>query len=115
MAFDPKLIPFFDGTDSGQLVVEWVEKAELVCWLSGVKNIKCVVLMRLLGGAYAVYQQLSEEKKADFVCIKNVLYTAFSLNPEMAYKQFARAACVRGKWLMLSWQSYARLRFSSEV
>ena len=63
MAFDPKLIPLFDGTDAGQSVVEWVEKAELVCRLSGVKHIECVVPMRLSGGAYAVYQQLSEEKR----------------------------------------------------
>ena len=35
MAFDSKLIPLFDGTDAGQSVVEWVEKAELVCRLSG--------------------------------------------------------------------------------
>ena len=89
MAFDPKLIPLFDGTDTGQLVVEWVEKAELVRRLSGVKNIECVVPVRLLGGAYTVYQQLSEEKRADFACIKDVLYTAFSLNPVTAYKQFA--------------------------
>ena len=68
---------------------EWVEKAELVCQLSRVKNIECVVPMRLLGGMYAVYQQLSEEKRADFACIKDVLYTAFALNPVMAYKQFA--------------------------
>ena len=40
MAFDPKLIPLFDGTDAGQSVVEWVEKAELVCRLSGVKHIE---------------------------------------------------------------------------
>ena len=54
MAFDPKLIPLFDRTDSGQLVVEQVEKAELVCRLSGVKNVECVVLMYLSGGAYSV-------------------------------------------------------------
>ena len=89
MAFNPKLIPLFDGTDSGQLVVEWVEKAELVCRLSGVKNIECVVPMRLSGGAYAFYQQLSKEKRANFACIKDVLYTAFTLNPMMAFKQFA--------------------------
>ena len=41
-----------------------------------------------LGGAYAVYQQLSE-KRADFACIKDVLYTAFALSPVTAYKQFA--------------------------
>ena len=89
MAFDPKLIPLFDGTDAGQSVVEWVEEAELVCRLSGVKHIECVVPMRLSGGAYAVYQQLSEEKRADFACIKDVLYTAFALSPVTAYKQFA--------------------------
>ena len=44
--------------------------------------------MRLSGGAYAVYQQLSEEKRADFASIKDVLYTAFALSPVMAYKQF---------------------------
>ena len=41
------------------------------------------------GGACAVYQQLSEEKRADFACIKDVLYTAFALSPVTAYKQFA--------------------------
>ena len=69
-------------------MVEWVEKAELVCRLSGVKNVECVVPMHLSGGAYAVYQQLSEEKRADFACIKDILYTAFALNPVTAYKQF---------------------------
>ena len=97
MAFDPKLIPLFDGTDPGQSVVEWVEKAELVCRLSGVKNIECVVPMRLSGGACAVYQQLSEEKWAEFACIKDVLYTAFALNPVMAYKQFAASRLRPGK------------------
>ena len=87
--FDPKLIPLFDGTDPQQSVIEWVEKAELVCQLSRVKNIECVVPMSLSGGAYAVYQQLSEEKRADFACIKDILYIAFALNPMTAYKQFA--------------------------
>ena len=89
MAYEPKLIPLFNGTDAGQSVVEWVEKAELVCRLSGVKNIECVVPMRLSGDGYAVYQQLSEEKRADFACINDVLYTAFALSPVTAYKQFA--------------------------
>ena len=66
-----------------------MEKAELVCWLSGVKNTECVVPMHLSGGAYAVYQQLSEEKRVDFACIKDVLYTAFALSPVTAYKEFA--------------------------
>ena len=91
MASDPKLIPLFD---SGQSVVEWVEKAELVCRLCRVKNIEFVVPMCLSGGAYAVYLQLSEEKRADFARIKDVLYTAFALNPVTAYKQFA-VRCLR--------------------
>ena len=84
------MISHFDGTDARQSVVKWVEKAELVCRLSEVKNIECVVPMRLLGGgAYAVYQQQSEEKRADFAYIKDVLYIAFALSPLTAYKQFA--------------------------
>ena len=94
MAFDPKLIPLFDVTDPRQSVVEWVKKAELVCRLSRVKNIECVVPMCLLSGTYAVYQKLNEEKRADFTGIKDVLYTAFALNPVMAYKQFA-VCCLR--------------------
>ena len=38
---------------------------------------------------FTFYQQLSEEKRADFACIKDVLYTAFALSPVTAYKQFA--------------------------
>ena len=49
MVFDPKLIPLFEGTNAGQLVVEWVEKAELVCRLSGVKIIECMVPKSLSG------------------------------------------------------------------
>ena len=63
-----------------------------MCRLSGVKNIECVVPMCLSGGAYAVYQQLSEEKRADLACIKD---TVFSLNPMTSYKQFAaRRLCL---------------------
>ena len=72
-------------------MVEWVEKTELVCRLSRVKNIESVVLMRLWGGAYAVYQQLSEEKRADFACIKDFLYTAFGENMTWARMYFQPA------------------------
>ena len=114
---NPKLILLFDGTDAGQSVVERVEKAELVCRLCGAKNLECVVPMRLSGGTYAVYQQLNEEKRGDFACIKDVLYTAFALSPVTAYKQFAarRAVCVWEKRWMSFWRSYAGSQLSSEV
>ena len=70
-----------------QSIIEWIEKVELICQLSDVKCIGCVVPMHLSGGAYVVYQQLSEEKKSDFTCIKNTLYTAFTLNFVTALKQ----------------------------
>ena len=89
MAFDLKHISLFDGSDSGQLIVEWFEKAELICRLSGVKHIECVVPMHLSSGTYAVYQQLSKEKHTDIECIKTTLYTAFALDPFATLKQFA--------------------------
>lgn len=49
---------------------------------------ECVVPMRLTGGAYAVYQQLADEKKTDFACIKRALFTAFALDPVTAWKEF---------------------------
>ena len=44
--------------------------------------------MRLSGGVYAVYQQLSEDKRRDFACIKSALYTAFALDSVSAWKEF---------------------------
>ena len=58
--FDLKLIPEFVGSTP---VHDWVEKAEQHCLLSGVKNIEHVIPLRLSGGAFTVYQQLSAEKK----------------------------------------------------
>lgn len=86
--FDPKLIPLFDGSDSDLCVQEWIEKVELICRLSGVQRIECVLPMRLSGGAYAVYQQLSEDERRDFACIKSALFTAFALDSVSAWKEF---------------------------
>ena len=45
--FDPKLIPFFDSKDSNLSLREWIEKIELICQLSGIKCIECIVPMYL--------------------------------------------------------------------
>lgn len=66
---DIKLIPEFNGTTS---VLEWVEKFKLTYCLSRVKAIEHVIPLRLTGGAFAVYQQLSD-KKEDPARIKVVL------------------------------------------
>ena len=86
--FDLKLIPEFSGADPSQSIVEWIEKAELVCRLCSVRKIECVVPMRLTGGAFAVYQQLSEDGKRDYGYIKDALLTAFAMDSCAAYAQF---------------------------
>ena len=88
LRFDPKLIPLFDDKDSDLSVQKWIEKAELIYQLSGVKCIECIVPMCLSGGAYAVYQQLSINKRRDFSCIKSALNMAFALDSVSAWKEF---------------------------
>ena len=74
---------------------EWIEKAELICQLSGVKCIERVVSMHLSEVAYAVYQQLSEDKRRDFACIKSILDMAFALDSVSAWKTLmARKLCL---------------------
>ena len=109
MTFNPKLIPLFDGSDYGQSIVEWFEKVELICRLSGVKHVKCIVSKRLSGSAYAVYQQLSKEKCADIDCIKKTLYTAFALDPFVSWKQFAARHLRPGKTVDVFWAELCRL------
>lgn len=45
--------------------------------------------MRLTSDTYAVYQQLSEERKNDFSCIKEeALYMAFAADSFAVYERF---------------------------
>lgn len=84
---DLRLIPEFDGSGSAP-VGEWWEKAELVCKLREVKHLEKVIPLRLTGGAFAVYQQLSNETKADAAKIKEELLSAFAQDSFLAYEQF---------------------------
>uniref|UniRef100_A0A5S6QT68 CCHC-type domain-containing protein n=1 Tax=Trichuris muris TaxID=70415 RepID=A0A5S6QT68_TRIMR len=83
--FDLKLIPEFDGS---QPVSEWIEKFELVCELCGVTDLASVLPLRLTGGAFAVYQQLSQDDRKKVEKIKEVLLNAFALDRFIAYKRF---------------------------
>lgn len=82
-----RLIPEFGGGGS-QDVVEWLDKAELVCELRGISKPETVIPLRLTGGAFAVYQQLTSADKKDFEKIKRALYTAFAADSFLAYEQF---------------------------
>jgi len=82
-----RLIPEFGGGGS-QDVVEWLDKAGLVCELRGILRPETVIPLRLTGGAFAVYQQLPPDDKKDFGKIKQALYTAFAADSFVAYEQF---------------------------
>ena len=86
--FDVRLIPEFSGAVTDMPIVEWVENVELVCELFAMKNVECVLPLRLQGGAFAVYRQLSAEQKADAEQIKQALITAYAADAFNAYDQF---------------------------
>ena len=86
--FDLKLILEFDGSASGPSIIKWMEKAELVCKMCQVKHMELIIPLRLMGGAFTVFQQLKEEDKRDFERIKAALYTAFAVDGFMAFDQF---------------------------
>ena len=87
--FDLKLIPEFNGSTP---VLDWVEKVELHCLLSGVKSIEHVIPLRPSDGAFAVYQQLSAEEKQSYERIKAARYKAFAIDPATAWEQFEARA-----------------------
>lgn len=80
-----RLIPEFGG---GADVVEWLEKAALVCELRGISRPETVIPLRLTGGAFAVYQQLPPDDKRNVEKIKHALFTAFAADSFSAYEQF---------------------------
>ena len=64
---------------------KWKEKAELVCKMCQVKHIGFIIPLRLIGGAFTVFQQLNEEDKRDFDQIKATLSTAFATDGFMTF------------------------------
>ena len=84
---DLRLIQEFSG-DGSVNVIEWLEKAELVCALRGITRLEAVLPLRLTGGAFAVYQQLTAEDKDDSGKIKFALKTAFAVDAFTAYELF---------------------------
>ena len=86
--FDVRLIPEFSGAATDMPIVEWIENVELVCELCAMKNVECVLLLRLRGVAFAIYRLLSAEQKADTEQIKQALITVDATDAFNAYDQF---------------------------
>ena len=70
---DLKLIPKFDSSMS--------EKVELTFCLCRLKQVKQVIPLQQTGGALNIYQQLSNNKKANVGLTKAALYKAFTMDP----------------------------------
>ena len=85
--FDLKFTPEYNGTTS---VVDWLERVDLISKVSGVDKVEQVIPLRLAGGAFDVYQQLSDADKTNVTQVKAALHRAFALGPCEAYKQFSR-------------------------
>ena len=86
--FDVRLIPEFSGAATDMSIIKWVKNVELVCELCTMKNVECVLPLRLRSGALAIYRQLSAEQKADAEQINQALITAYATDAFNAYNQF---------------------------
>ena len=79
-------------------VVDWIEGVELTHSLCGLKQVELVILLRLTG-ALDVYQQLSDNEKANVGLTKAALYKVFVMDPCTAYKCLTTQTLVAGKTL----------------
>ena len=102
-----RLIPEFSG-DPTHNVVEWLEKAELVCKVHGIAQLESVIPLRLTSGAFAVYQQLADADKRNSGKTTKALRTAFADNSFTAYEQFVTRRLQPGETVDV-FLAYARI------
>jgi hypothetical protein len=76
---------------------EWIRKVELVAKLQSIDELERFIPLFLTGGAFAVYESLSEEQKGDYKKLKAVLLKAFSLSRSTAYEQFVNRRLLPGE------------------
>ena len=91
---DLKLIEVYDGTTD---IVEWIAKVDLVAGIRNIKDVALVIPLRLSGGAFSVYSQLSEAGKRSADKIKAALKVAFASDSFTAYDEFRRRELGRGE------------------
>ncbi|GAB1600773.1 hypothetical protein Ahia01_000355400 [Argonauta hians] len=96
-AFDLRLIQTFSGDKDDLTISEWLENVEMVCRLTDVTKLECVLALRLKGRALKVYHQLSTEDKKDANKIKKALEKVFGTDPFVAYNQFVRRTLQPGE------------------
>ena len=72
-------------------MAEWLEKLDLVCKLRG--DVASVIPLRLTGGAFVVYLQLSEADWKSTEEVKKTLLAAFAVDLQKIHQQ--ETACWR--------------------
>ena len=82
--FDVRIIDPFDGTGD---VVAWHTQTTLLCEYRGV-SVSEVIPMRLKGGAFAVWSQLSAADRRSADAVKNALFAAFAMDDYAAHTAF---------------------------
>ena len=87
---------YVDYNTSGEFSI-WVEKLELVAQLQSIKDKLKFLPLFLSGPAFAVYQQLADDVKADFDKLKKELTTAFSTNAFSSYDQLRNRMLLEGE------------------
>jgi len=85
------IIKLFDG--SGDFF-EWVQKFELVAKLKKVNELESFLPLFLSGGAFLVYQGLSDKAKSDYSQLKQALLEAFSIDAYSAYDEM-KCRCLK--------------------
>ena len=87
---------YADYNTSGEFSV-WIEKLELVATLQKITDKLAFLPLFLSGPAFSVYQQLSDDTKADYDKLKKELTTAFSTNSFSSYEQLRNRVLSEGE------------------
>lgn len=72
----------------GEDVAVWLRQLRLVAKLQKIDDLAMVLPLFLDGAAFAVYEQLDEDEKADASCIEAALVLAFGIDKFQAYEEF---------------------------
>ena len=88
------LIPLFSGDSDFN---EWIRKVELIADLQKVRDWEKFVPLFLSGGAFSVYESLSDADKTDYDRLKAAMSRAFSPNCFRAFEQFVARRCKVGE------------------
>lgn len=88
------LISIFSGVGDFN---EWIRKVELVAKLQEVEDLQNFVPLFLSGGAFSVYESLSDADKKDYALLKAAMGRAFSLNCFAAFELLVSRRCEPGE------------------